>query len=213
MLLALEDGVNGDPDRDREHGKPLPAVNPSNAGLGGAGPKDGAGCEHGRRGEDGAPGAPGAAGQGGRLTEVGWQGVPGSRGGTGAPGHGGGGGGDAPGGRSACGDAAPGGASGGGGGGAIFAHSGSKLTLRETRVITGRGGAGSRGGRGQLGGQGVQGGPPGEDGWTLSPRDLASVRKSKKLKMLTDLAVREGITVSHRSRGRHPGAHFVNSLA
>ncbi|WP_437293035.1 hypothetical protein [Sorangium sp. So ce426] len=176
-------GGDGYPDRggDAADGKPLPTPNPGDAGLGGVGAKDGATCDDGRRGEDGAAGAPGAAGQGGRLTEAGWEGVPGSQGGTGAPGQGGGGGGGAPGGRSACGNAALGGASGGSGGGggcggtggkggggggasiAIFAHAGSKLTLRETRVITGRGGAGGRGGEGQMGGQGVQGGPPGLD--------------------------------------------------
>ncbi|WP_437588469.1 hypothetical protein [Sorangium sp. So ce1000] len=175
-------GGNGTPDRggDAEDGKPLPAPNPRDTGLGGAGAKDGAPCADGRRGGDGAPGEPGAAGQGGRLTEAGWEGVPGRQGGTGAPGQGGGGGGGAPGGRSACGNAALGGASGGSGGGggcggtggrgggaggasiAIFAHAGSKLTLRETRVITGRGGAGGRGGEGRMGGQGVQGGPPGQ---------------------------------------------------
>ncbi|MDC0678850.1 hypothetical protein [Sorangium atrum] len=175
-------GGDGAPDRggDAEDGKPLTAPNPRDAGLGGAGAKDGAPCADGRRGDDGAPGEPGAAGQGGRLTEAGWEGVPGRQGGTGAPGQGGGGGGGAPGGRSACGSAALGGASGGSGGGggcggtggrgggaggasiAIFAHPGSKLTLRETRVITGTGGAGGRGGEGQMGGQGVQGGPPGQ---------------------------------------------------
>ncbi|WP_438038979.1 hypothetical protein [Sorangium sp. So ce128] len=175
-------GGDGTPDRgdDGEDGKPLPTPNPSKAGLGGVGAKDGAPCEHGRDGEDGAPGAPGAGGRGGRLTEAGWEGVPGSQGGTGAPGQGGGGGGGAPGGRSACGNAALGGASGGSGGGggcgglgglsggaggasiAIFAHPGSKLTLRETRIITGRGGAGGRGGEGQSGGAGLQGGPPGQ---------------------------------------------------
>ncbi|WP_437765176.1 hypothetical protein WMF27_31360 [Sorangium sp. So ce281] len=174
-------GGDGFPDRggDAQDGKPLTAPNPSDAGLGGAGAKDSTPCADGRRGGDGAPGEPGAAGQGGRLTEAGWEGVPGRQGGTGAPGQGGGGGGGAPGGRSACGSAALGGASGGSGGGggcggtggrgggaggasiAIFVHAGSKLTLRETRVITGRGGAGGRGGEGQRGGQGVQGGPPG----------------------------------------------------
>ncbi|WP_434046217.1 MULTISPECIES: hypothetical protein [Sorangium] len=174
-------GGDGTPDRggDGEDGKPLPAPNPSNAGLGGAGAKDGAPCKDGRDGAHGAPGAPGVAGQGGRLTEAGWEGVPGSQGGTGAPGQGGGGGGGVPGGRSACGNAALGGASGGSGGGggcgglggpgggaggssiAIFAHPGSKLTLRETRIITGRGGYGGRGGEGQSGGTGYQGGPSG----------------------------------------------------
>ncbi|WP_438027909.1 hypothetical protein [Sorangium sp. So ce233] len=174
-------GGDGTPDRggDGEDGKPLSTPNFSDAGLGGAGAKDGASCEHGRRGEDGAPGAPGAGGQGGRLTVARWEGVPGGHGGTGAPGQGGGGGGGAPGGRGACGNAALGGASGGSGGGggcggtggrgggaggasiAIFAQPGSKLTLRETRVITGSGGPGGRGGEGQIGGQGVQGGPPG----------------------------------------------------
>ncbi|XXT22054.1 hypothetical protein WME94_10890 [Sorangium sp. So ce429] len=77
------------------------------------------------------------------------------------------GGGGAPGGRSACGNAALGGAPGGSGGGAggaiiaIFAHPGSKLILREIQVITGKGGAGGRGGQGQSGGVGLQGGPPG----------------------------------------------------
>ncbi|WP_437852317.1 hypothetical protein [Sorangium sp. So ce363] len=175
-------GGDGTPDRggDAEDGKPLPAPNSRDAGVGGAGAKDGAPCADGRRGGDGASGAPGAAGQGGRLTAAGWEGVPGSQGGTGAPGQGGGGGGGAPGGRSACGNAALGGASGGSGGGggcggtggygggaggasiAIFAHPGSKLTLRETRLITGPGGGGGRGGEGQMGGQGVQGGPPGQ---------------------------------------------------
>ncbi|WP_437624992.1 hypothetical protein [Sorangium sp. So ce1151] len=174
-------GGDGTPDRggDGADGKPLPTSNPSNAGLGGAGAKDGARCEHGRDGEDGAQGAPGAGGQGGRLTEAGWEGVPGRQGGRGAPGQGGGGGGGAPGGRSACGNTGLGGASGGSGGGggcggkggygggaggasiAIFAHAGSMLTLRETRVITGEGGGGGRGGEGQFGGAGVQGGPPG----------------------------------------------------
>ncbi|WP_437624980.1 hypothetical protein [Sorangium sp. So ce1151] len=174
-------GGDGTPDRggDGEDGKPLPVTNPGDAAVGGAGAKDGAPCEHGRRGQDGAPGTPGAGGQGGRLTEAGWEGVPGGQGGTGAPGQGGGGGGGAPGGRSACGNAALGGASGGSGGGggcggkggygggaggasiAIFAHPGSKLTLRETQVITGKGGAGGRGGEGQSGGVGLQGGPPG----------------------------------------------------
>ncbi|WP_437837453.1 hypothetical protein [Sorangium sp. So ce1153] len=174
-------GGDGTPDRggDGEDGKPRSTPNPSDAGLGGAGAKDGAPCEDGLRGGDGAPGAPGAAGQGGRLTEAGWEGVPGRQGGTGAPGQGGGGGGGVPGGRSACGNAALGGASGGSGGGggcggsggrgggaggasiAIFAQPGSKLTLRETRVITGSGGPGGRGGEGQMGGQGVQGGPTG----------------------------------------------------
>ncbi|MGK3991107.1 hypothetical protein WME99_49120 [Sorangium sp. So ce136] len=174
-------GGDGTPSRggDGADGSPLPTPNPSNAGLGGAGAKDGAGCEHGRDGEDGASGAPGAGGQSGRLTKTGWEGVPGSQAGTGAPGQGGGGGGGAPGGRSACGNAGLGGASGGSGGGggcggkgglggaaggasiAIFAHPGSKLTLREMRVITRQGGAGGRGGEGQSGGQGVQGGPPG----------------------------------------------------
>ncbi|WP_437962299.1 hypothetical protein WME76_44380 (plasmid) [Sorangium sp. So ce119] len=182
MVSTGGKGGDGTPDRggDAEHGKPLPASNSRDAGLGGAGAKDGAPCQDGRRGGEGAPGAPGAAGQGGRLTEAGWEGVPGIQGGTGAPGQGGGGGGGAPGGRSACGNAALGGASGGSGGGggcggtggrgggaggasiAIFAHAGSKLTLRETRVITGPGGAGGRGGEGQMGGQGVQGGPPGQ---------------------------------------------------
>lgn len=175
-------GGDGYPDRggDAQDGKPLPVPNPTDGGLGGAGAKDGATCEHGRDGEDGAPGAPGGGGRGGRLTEAGWEGVPGGQGGTGAPGQGGGGGGGAPGGRSACGNAALGGASGGSGGGggcggaggkgggaggasiAIFAHTGSKLTLRETQVITGGGGYGGRGGEGQLGGQGAQGGPPGQ---------------------------------------------------
>ncbi|AUX29966.1 hypothetical protein SOCE836_020610 [Sorangium cellulosum] len=174
-------GGDGTPDRggDGEDGKPLPTPNSRDAGLGGAGAKDGAPCEDGHRGDDGAPGAPGAGGQGGRLTEAGWEGVPGRQGGTGAPGQGGGGGGGAPGGRSSCGNAALGGASGGSGGGggcggtgggggapggasiAIFAHPGSKLTLRETRVVTAGGGSGGGGGRGQMGGQGVQGGPPG----------------------------------------------------
>ncbi|WP_437981245.1 hypothetical protein [Sorangium sp. So ce117] len=182
MVSTGGKGGDGAPDRggDAEDGKPLTAPNPREAGLGGAGAKDGAPCADGRRGDDGAPGEPGAAGYGGRLTEAGWEGVPGRQGGTGAPGQGGGGGGGAPGGRSACGNAALGGASGGSGGGggcggsggrgggaggasiAIFAHAGSKLTLRETRVITGQGGYGGRGGEGQMGGQGVQGGPPGQ---------------------------------------------------
>ncbi|WP_438018883.1 hypothetical protein WMF18_07300 [Sorangium sp. So ce315] len=182
MVSTGGKGGDGTPDRggDAEDGKPLTAPNPKDAGQGGAGAKDGAPCQDGRRGGDGAPGEPGAAGHGGRLTEAGWEGVPGRQGGTGAPGQGGGGGGGAPGGRSACGNAALGGASGGSGGGggcggtggrgggaggasiAIFAHAGSKLTLRETRVITGRGGYGGRGGKGQMGGQGVQGGPPGQ---------------------------------------------------
>ncbi|WP_437735800.1 hypothetical protein [Sorangium sp. So ce1335] len=184
MVSTGGKGGDGTPERggDAEDGKPLPAPNTTGAGLGGAGAKDGVRCEHGRDGENGAPGAPGAAGQGGRLTEAGWEGVPGRQGGTGAPGQGGGGGGGAPGGRSGCGNAALGGASGGSGGGGgcggsggrggsaggasigIFAHPGSKVTLRETRIITGPGGAGGRGGRGQLGGQGVQGGPPGRQG-------------------------------------------------
>ncbi|WP_438000124.1 hypothetical protein WMF26_09875 [Sorangium sp. So ce185] len=181
MVSTGGKGGDGTPDRggDAEDGKPLPAANPRDTGLGGAGAKDGVRCEHGRDGEDGAPGEPGAAGQGGRLTQAGWEGVPGRQGGTGAPGQGGGGGGGAPGGRSACGNAALGGASGGSGGGggcggtggrgggaggasiAIFADPGSKLTLQETRIITGPGGAGGMGGRGQRGAQGVQGGPPG----------------------------------------------------
>ncbi|WP_441291864.1 hypothetical protein ACSRUE_16720 [Sorangium sp. KYC3313] len=182
MVSTGGKGGDGTPDRggDAEDGRPLTTPNPRDAGLGGAGAKDGAPCADGRRGGDGAPGEPGPAGQGGRLTEAGWEGVPGNQGGTGAPGQGGGGGGGAPGGRSACGNAALGGASGGSGGGggcggtggrgggaggasiAIFAHAGSKLTLRETQVITGQGGYGGRGGKGQLGGQGVQGGPPGQ---------------------------------------------------
>ncbi|WP_437929560.1 hypothetical protein WMF37_09910 [Sorangium sp. So ce291] len=182
MVSTGGKGGDGTPERggDADDGKPLPPSSSRDAGLGGAGAKDGAQCEGGRRGGDGAPGAPGAAGQGGRLTEAGWEGVAGRQGGTGAPGQGGGGGGGAPGGRSACGNAALGGASGGSGGGggcggsggrgggaggasiAIFAHPGSKLTLRETRVVTGPGGAGGRGGRGRFGGQGVQGGPPGQ---------------------------------------------------
>ncbi|WP_207213791.1 hypothetical protein [Sorangium cellulosum] len=182
MVSTGGKGGDGAPDRggDAEDGEPLPASTPGEAGLGGAGAKDGAPCRDGRRGGDGAPGAPGAAGQGGRLTEAGWVGVPGRQGGTGAPGQGGGGGGGAPGGRSACGNAALGGASGGSGGGGgcggtggrggaaggasigIFAHSGSKLTLRETRVVTAEGGYGGKGGEGRMGGQGAQGGPPGE---------------------------------------------------
>ncbi|HTN91891.1 MAG TPA: hypothetical protein VL242_49820 [Sorangium sp.] len=182
MVSTSGKGGDGTPDRggDAEDGKPLTLPNPGDAGLGGAGAKVGVPCDDGRRGADGAPGAPGTAGQGGRLTAAGWEGVAGSQGGTGAPGQGGGGGGGAPGGRSACGNVALGGASGGSGGGggcggtggrggdaggasiAIFADAGSKLMLRETRVITGPGGAGGRGGEGQMGGQGVQGGPPGQ---------------------------------------------------
>ncbi|XXT22048.1 hypothetical protein WME94_10855 [Sorangium sp. So ce429] len=69
-------------------------ANPSGASLSGAGPKDGARCEHKGDGQDGARASPAlaAGGQGGRLTEAGWEGVPGSQGGTGAPGQGGGGG-------------------------------------------------------------------------------------------------------------------------
>ncbi|WP_437487735.1 hypothetical protein WME75_07415 [Sorangium sp. So ce1014] len=181
-------GGDGTPDRggDGDDGKPLPIPNPGNAGAGGVGAKDGARCKDGLDGERGAPGAPGAGGQGGRLTAAGWEGVPGEQGGAGAPGQGGGGGGGARGGRSACGNAALGGASGGSGGGggcggqggyggggggsniAIFAHPGSKVTLRETSVVTGWGGAGGRGGEGQDGGAGPQGGPSGSRADTLS---------------------------------------------
>ncbi len=154
-------------------GVPIPAANPQGLGLGGHGEDlaQGTSCTPGIGGAPGAEGqnGPGAA-SAGRLTSNGYLGTAGSDGKPGAPGQGGGGGG-ASAGKATCGAAPHGGASGGSGGtggcggragkggqpggsSIGMASLGSRLTVNQIRIVTGKGGRGGQGGAGQPGGQG-----------------------------------------------------------
>jgi hypothetical protein len=166
---------------DGEPGLPLPVPNPTGAGLGGRGERDGAPCTAGQ------PGLPGASGLGGfgagrpgghgfyRFNIWGQSLDDGHEGERGRPGQGGGGGGgsrlrdvvceDGPavgssggwGGAGGCGGlGGRGGRSGGSSVGVLF-HT-SKVTIRNTSFKTGQGGRGGTGSAGLLGEEGGEGG-------------------------------------------------------
>jgi hypothetical protein len=174
---------------DGDDGQPEPAPNPDDWGHGGPGASSGMQCNDGGRGRDGTDGAQGLGAVGpGRISLEGWRGREGQSGGDGLPGQGGGGGGASRGGLLLCGigSGPTAGASGGGGGAGGCAGKGGKggghggasigllslsgdVAVRESVIVTGRGGDGGAGGLAQAGGIGGPGGDGGLGSGMASP--------------------------------------------
>ncbi|WP_437577608.1 hypothetical protein [Sorangium sp. So ce887] len=145
-------------------------------GAGGTGDHGDGRCQDGQPGKDGAQGADGAPAQGiGRFNEDSWMGGRAGDGARGAPGQGGGGGGGLRGSAAFCGVASRSGPSGGSGGGGGCGGQGgtggrngarsiailalhAKVTVRDSRIMTGPAMPGADGGEPQDGSRGGLGG-------------------------------------------------------